>query len=692
MENNQRKHSGFWTMAKYALDNINFFRVYSRLDKVKTMLTRVNMELCKLDPAEHVYEMRVKEFNQAMIELTKGRWYATRAVESKSKTDWKKAFDGFNNCDRISKCLFEALIKGNTDKIAHTTSVISSEGTEIKFADSVPLVPEINPIVILKGTDYDMGYQYAQQVIAIYGKWIFKTKAGRNFTEEEKKHIYLWAEQIEKYTPEIINMIKGWAAGATDAGVTMSYEDVLEIWTGKNEPYKFYMGIDTLRALPPLACAGSAAWGRATEDGELYTASSGDYDCTYTVTIVAYPDTGNSYIYTPFSVVGDVPFLGSIQMFGHPAMNSKGLAYVHHGGTPKMLEPRETWGYGLRRAASVLHILRFADNAEEARKIELTYPVGDAGMDSSAVGGFYADKNYGYILECRKNPVLIREAGLLGEEDFLYANNSVAHPDVINTGWIKRKKEKWTWDPHGGWKPIKYASINKWAAPEEKLESILSNVYLGSSRRNKYFFKMLDEGKCHIDLEYMKRLFRKSGTLPEGDWKKICAQYKKTGEWGEISVGNAMNGPIVVMNPKNGNNGVYAMCMGEASRGNTPTSPLFGSFNPIYGETNAFWEIELGKDPSDVAVSARVRAEKFIVQAKTELARKAGKSTYLRELMQLAEIAYDKGVLCEREASKISTDTLFEYSKATRAYTHAQIRALQVYQALVSTILSKKYQ
>ena len=43
-----------------------------------------------------------------------------------------------------------------------------------------------------------------------------------------------------------------------------------------------------------------------------------------------------------------------------------------------MVEPRERWGYGIRRGTSVFHILRAANSAREAQALELSYPVGDA--------------------------------------------------------------------------------------------------------------------------------------------------------------------------------------------------------------------------------------------------------------------------------------------------------------------------
>ena len=116
---------------------------------------------------------------------------------------------------------------------------------------------------------------------------------------------------------------------------------------------------------PPIACSGAGAWGRASLDGKLVTGSSGDHDPSFPVAIVAYPDTGNSFMYITFSAVGDITLVGSMHLFGFPGINSKGLAYIEHGGQPRSIEPKVYWGYGLRRAASVIQILILSDTAKE---------------------------------------------------------------------------------------------------------------------------------------------------------------------------------------------------------------------------------------------------------------------------------------------------------------------------------------
>ncbi|WP_424358967.1 hypothetical protein [Methanocella sp. MCL-LM] len=675
-------------MLAFFARNKKSFDALMKLEKMTVLLVRVNMELGKLSYKDPVYARRVEEFNFAMIQLTMAKYYAKRADSTGSGEDWNRSFQAFETSRETGLKLLEVLQSGSSEAIKYEKPALSSAGTEILFADEIPLVPEINPVVILRGSDYDMGYQYATQVIQIFGRWIFERKAGRKFTEEELGHIGEWEKQIRQYAPEILEMCRGWAAGATAAGVPMSYDDVLEIWTGHKPPETNYMGQGKdLMELPPLACSGSAAWGRATKDSRLVTGSSGDYDPTYSVTIVAYPDTGNSYVFSPFSAVGDVPLLGAVYMFGHPGMNSKGLAYVHHGGVPRMIEPKEHWGYGLRRSVSILHTLRFANNAREARDMELTYPVGDIGIDSGTAGGFYADSTYGYVLESRQDPVLIREAGVMGETDFLYANNSAIHPEAIKAGWMQYNRNDWEWDEHGGWRTKRFVPMNKWGSVEQKLPGIMSLVYNGSCNRNRYFYDTMSKGLGRMDFEYMKMMYRNGGTIPEGKWEEIAARYLKTGEWGQVSTGNAMNGLLCVMQPENGPTGRYAVCLGSAKRGLAPTSSRLGSFNPIYGETNAFWEITLAAGPAETARSGRDKAVEYLGRADTEFAKLGQEDAAyapLKALLDMAREELQKGEQSMGTAGKaLGNESLFEYSRALRAYTRSQVRSLQVYQALV---------
>jgi hypothetical protein len=676
-----KKQSLFIKMLIFAVKNFDYLKAYKKFDVVKTILTRANMELGKWNILHPNYETRVKEFNYAALNLVKGRYLALVATKEGSGEKWKEVFYCLNEANRVGNELYKLIVSEGESKIDLKPIALESKDTEIFFTDDVPIPPEIQPIVILKGSDFQMGYQYAQQVIEIFGSWIFEQKAGILLSGEEDYCIVKWEEQIKQHTPELIDFMKGWSKGAKACGINMSYHDVLVLWVGHKPPESNYLGMTTeLGKLPPPACSGAAAWGSASVDGKLVTASSGDYDPCFSVTMMLYPESGNNYIFTPFSVVGDVPFLGPTYMFGHPGLNEKGLAYVHHGGNPKMIEPKTSWGYGIRRAASIMHVLRFADNAKQALEIELSFPIGDIGLDSGTAGGFYADSTYGYVVESR-DPVLVREAGLMGEEDFLYANNSAIHPGANQAGWMESFQNQWKWDKHTGWYPKEFEMVNKWGTVDKKVNSALKMIYNGSSKRNLYLYQQLEKHKGNIDIKFMKNLFKESGNIPDGDWKKIIWDYKKHGKWGRASTGNAMNGLLGILKP---DEGIYAICVGEASRGLAPTSPLFGSSNPMYGETNAFWEIKLTDDPKSAVAYAREKAEELLNEANKIFTHKND------SVSENSAALLKKAIQCKEEGNafekmKEGMSNLNVLSKIMRLYTKAQIYSQQFIQMFIYT-------
>lgn len=678
-------------LTRYLLANFPAFRAMRKIEQARFTLLLANIELARLSYSDSIYTQRLNEFNQAMIELTKGKWYAAQAMDTRSRADWKNAFQSLDKAQTLGQELERSIRTGDTTSKDHRNASLSYNGAEILCADGVPLVPEINPIVILQGSDFEMGYQYAQQVIQIFGAWLMERKAGRTFTEEEVGILREWEAQIRRHAPEILEMCRGWAAGATDSGVPMSYEDVLEIWTGHETPAEDYMGSrpGRPRELPRPACSGVAAWGRATQDGRLVSGASGDHDCTYMVTIVAFPQTGNAFVYTPFSAIGDVPEVGQVFMMGHPGMNNKGLAYIEHGGEMRMIEPKEEWGYGIRKGASVFHVLRFANTAKEALEMELSFPVGDVGKPMGSVGGFYADSTYGYVLESRSNPLIIRETGVMGETDFLYANNSAMHPEAGKAGWMHPDKENWDWDRHGGWYPTSFTAFSLLGAfrmaPAERTLMALRNMYTNSLGRGRQVHGALSQAAGTIDLDFMKRLYRKTGSFPPGTIKEIRERYNQTGEWGEYSIGHATNALVAVLKPDNGSEGLYALCVGTAARGLTPNSPTRAA--PIYGETNAFWEVKLAESPKEVAGAARRCAQENIQQASLQVSMlNAEEAAFapLSDLLDLAQEELDKGLAHEASAETAAGNQgVYEWARATRCFTRAQVRALQVCQALV---------
>ena len=230
------------------------------------------------------------------------------------------------------------------------------------------LPPGILPVVILSGSDYEMGYQYGQQA----GKYIEKTKDAfwasvlRRFSRAEVIHA-LKANQyyINKYTPEIIDQMKGMADGATAAGYKISYVDVVLMnCTLPNPETSTYPSGAEKDALPPKKCSVCSAWGSTTTDGRLIgmdTLDSGE--ALFGVIIVAFPEEGNNYMCgAQAGEIGD-----------HFLMNNKGLFVGNSGGggSPRGADSN----YGLSWSCSLTHLVRFANNATEARDMLLPWQI-----------------------------------------------------------------------------------------------------------------------------------------------------------------------------------------------------------------------------------------------------------------------------------------------------------------------------
>ena len=673
----------------WMLKNISYLNAFSKYSKVKLIMGRANLEISKIDYNDSLYTQRLREFNAIMLICSQARFYSSIAVKTHSKQDWKICLHHFDNCIKYAQGLLKMLENGSKESLAVPCPQLSNKGTEIEYADDAPVVPEICPVVILEGSSFNMGYQYARQLYDIYGPWILEKKAQRKFPDEALEVIKKWENQLKQHAPEILDMCRGWAKGASDIGIKTSYMDVLEIWTGHMPPKRTYMGRgDKISDVPPpVACSGAAAWGKATKDGKLVTGSTGDHDPSFPIVIMAYPDTGNSFMFNSFSAVGDITLVGSQHMFGFPGINDKGLAYVEHGGQPRLIEPKKYWGYGIRRAASVFHILRYANSAKEALDMELSMPIGDVGMDNGTIGGFYADSDYGYVLESRKEPVIIRESGYMGETDFMYANNSAMHKDASKAGWRQedaKENDDWVWDKHGGWYPknahgFKMSELFK--GGDGQAIGALRGMYKGCLKRNLYHYNILNKAVGSIDMEYMKMMFRNSGTVPAKPWKEANKSYNKTGIWGDISVGNASNGVITVTKP---DEGLFSVCVGQAKRGVTPTSPFLASFCPMYNETNAFWEVKLADKPEDTVVYTYERAKAYIENAKSMLETN-NRITNKDTIAHLNNIFDDATKNLQDGETQLSTvkdkapeERIYIYASATRAFTRAQVKALIV--------------
>jgi hypothetical protein len=541
-------------------------------------------------------------------------------------------------------------LAGNPASAASSPGAAGSVEAEcISYVDGAPVPADVKPVVILKGSDYEMGYQFFQQLVQIYGREVASRQyLPFNFDSAPVAHKGEWTQEhlnalkafqwhIKQDAPEFLDFMKGMAEGATAAGVPLSYRDILAHMARQMHIAPF---VPAYPATEPAGsenemlsekdhCSGFAVWGSASKDGKLLASASGDHFRMFDVTIVAFPNTGNNYIYMPYRV----SLLGA---GGLPGMNNKGLAYVHHGGGSPWWTastcPENKWGYGTPPGFIQLHGLRFTKNVDEVKNMLLGSKPKDGVYDQM---GFWADiAGNAFIMRCKN---LFRKAGDFGETDFLHATNNALLKQLCrdNEGYYE----------HGG-----CGTRN----PEEPGSSVSRNLSL---------WDMLHNYHGQVDLEFTKMMWRKHSENPKNP---------------------TMAGPHIsfvgIMIPKDGNEGLYYV----ATRCPSKTCGIDGGNN---GPVHSFYQLKLAASPAEVVIAARTQATRDLNSADLKL-RKLTRSdpayALLDKMLSQAISELYRGYYYQSLASRSKgNEAVYNYARATRAFTKSQAYANEVYESLV---------
>jgi hypothetical protein len=504
--------------------------------------------------------------------------------------------------------------------------------------DSLP--PDILPVVVLSGSDYEMGYQYGQQA----GAHIFlNTEASWAAALQRLSHDEvingLKASQhyIQQYTPENIEMMKGMAAGATAAGYDVSYEDALMMNCVLPDPdtANFPNGAEQSELPPRKSCSVCSAWGSATKDGRLIGLDTvdGGGEAFRAVIIVAFPDHGHNYMCG--AVAGE--------MGEHFYINNTGLFIGNSGGgrSPRAVD----YDYGLCWANALPHIVRFADNAVEARDIMTSFPI-----NFPENFHFVDQQHNSFVVEKTAAIQAVRSSGDFGEEDFLYSTNTYLHEDMGVTKFGDFVKQ------HGGY-----------------------DAY--SSPRNMLFWDMLHNYHGEIDVEFLKMVLRFPGNPPP---------YPPTEGW-DAKICRPSNGWVSVSIPHDGDEGLANICTGPAGRVIHSSMASDGeemrsNYQYVDG-THTFYRLRLAADPKAVVDQAKDDAQDGIATAYTELMQLNYRDTgytALEDLYSLANAEYYRGnVALDQALLSSGNEALRSFATATTQYTRSQAHAKQVYEALV---------
>lgn len=513
--------------------------------------------------------------------------------------------------------------------------VLLGKGFSLSAEEVLP--PSILPVVILSGTDYEMGFQYGQQAAA----YIEKTKEEKwasslqQFSRDQVlKSLKANQFYINKYTPELIDMMRGMADGAAAAGYEVNYIDILLINCTLPKPETSTFPPEAEKdTLPPKKCSVCSAWGSSTKDGRLIGVDTLDSpEVPYAVVIVAFPEKGNNYICgADAGEVGD-----------HFLMNNKGLFLGNSGGggSPRDIDNN----YGISWGCSLPYLVRFADDAETAKAMVLQWQI-------NIPENFHFVDVTGNAFVVEKTAAIqsVRRPGDFGEKDFLFSTNNYLNKEM------KVTKKGDFHSHHGGY--------GAYAAP-----------------RNKMIWDMLHNYHGFFDVEFAKMILRFPGNPPpyppEGGWDAMFC--RPSNLW------------TAVVLPHNGDLGIAHICTGPVGRILHASKASDGSvMRPTYqyiAGTHTFYRLQLAASPKEMVAAAKQAASEEIAAAYAQLMHfnftdpgYAG----LSELYGKANSEYFKGRnSLNRAILAKGNEAIFNFARAATAFTRSQALAQQVYEAL----------
>lgn len=279
--------------------------------------------------------------------------------------------------------------------------------------------PGIMPVIVLQGSPYDMGYQYALQAgeyIAIVRDAAWASALAKNSTQE----ILHSCREYQAYiTGELVlfnfsSFFQGMTDGMVDQGYRFGPDDplVMLYWGARQGP------------LPPDHCTAIAAFGNNTGGGPIAGTNFDYYHLpanSYSLLLALYPDAGNSCL---------IPS-GAGRTASNCAFNDKGLVYILAAASQK--GPGDN-GPGITGFLELPYVAMTCSSAPEAedflinctRMFGLNRLLLDAGGNAT-------------VLEGTRARYALRASGDNNESDYLVVTNHYLNP--------KMKPSQPVWEP-----------------------------------------------------------------------------------------------------------------------------------------------------------------------------------------------------------------------------------------------------
>ena len=267
------------------------------------------------------------------------------------------------------------------------------------------------PVVLLSGTEYEMGYQYGQQL----GDYLEAVKKqcwdyfGDTMNRDEVIEVLDQLASLTEETLPDVNLLsrfEGVAQGAQDAGYDITYEDAL-LCAFRSKVVQLLAGYQ---------CSCVAVWDEGTADGKTIVGVNWDFGREsinyYEVVVVAYPDNTNAYI-----THGMAGKLGD-----NFIMNDKGLVIGMNSGQPPNYEGTD---YVFPCWSLSPYVAMISSTAQEARDVVLDKFTG------RGINWLIADADgNAYAVESGYTTTSEREPGDFGEENYLITTNFYLNPEM----------------------------------------------------------------------------------------------------------------------------------------------------------------------------------------------------------------------------------------------------------------------
>ena len=298
-------------------------------------------------------------------------------------------------------------------------------------------------VIVVSGSNYEMGYQYAQQVAPlIYNNHVLTRGAlvSAYGKEVAAKDIQVWTYYWWKYDPGLKDWLEGMSAGCKDMGYNISPLDIaaislypVELWGRPDTPYPEEAGVQSAAQVSTdpadpaeyHSCTSLSATASATRDGKPVVAVTKmvPIETMQCSILIAFPDEGRSF----------VGFPRAGQVAAGAGMNSAGFA-----ATETAIFGPKVWGYDIN---GYFHYLpQYCKSTAEAQEYLRSTPragvMGTVNM-ADAAGNIC-------VFEGNALDFAIREPGEAGETaPFLVETNHLVDADMqsYNIPW-----EKWAWN------------------------------------------------------------------------------------------------------------------------------------------------------------------------------------------------------------------------------------------------------